>query len=243
MKFRTVPVGRPIINTQIYILDSYLNPVSVGIEGELYVGGVGVGRGYLNRPELTDERFIPNPFSNTNGSNHSRLYKTGDRARYLPDGTIEFLGRVDHQVKVRGFRIELGEIEAALLSHPHVQQVVVIDREDNPGDKRLVAYMVLCEAPSTFSSENWYDFLKAQLPSHMVPSAFVPLASFPLTPNGKIDRKALPQPDLNSTAVSESFVATQTPSQELIANLFLAFSRFRRSVSISLSLSWVVILC
>ncbi|MBE9065561.1 amino acid adenylation domain-containing protein [Leptolyngbya cf. ectocarpi LEGE 11479] len=220
MKFRTVPVGRPVINTQIYILDTYLNLVPVGIEGELYVAGVGVGRGYLNRSGLTDERFIPNPFSTINDLNHSRLYKTGDRARYLPNGTIEFLGRIDHQVKVRGFRIELGEIEAALLSHSHVQQAVVIDREDNLGDKRLVAYMV-CEAPLPACSTNWSEFLKAQLPSHMIPSAFVELEALPLTPNGKLDRRALPMPDTDLREAA-NFVAPRTPTEEITADIFAA---------------------
>ncbi|NEP13157.1 MAG: AMP-binding protein [Symploca sp. SIO2C1] len=214
MKFRTVPVGRPNINTQIYILDSYLNPVPIGIEGELYVGGVGVGRGYLNRPELTAERFIANPFAD---SKSDRLYKTGDLARYLPDGKIEFLGRIDHQVKIRGFRIELGEIEAILASHPQVQQVVVIVREDNPGDKRLVAYVVSPDIQLT--TGNLRDFLKTRLPSYMVPSALISLDVLPLTPNGKVDRKALPRPDIDQLRDQE-FVAPQMPLQQSLAHIW-----------------------
>ena len=161
------PIGLPIANTQLYILDTSLQPVPVGIPGELHIGGHGLARGYLNRPELTQQRFIPNPFSNVSGS---RLYKTGDLARSCPDGSIEWLGRLDHQIKLRGFRIELGEIEANLGQHPAIQGGVVMVREDNPGDQRLVAYYVAQDAiPST----TLRDFLKTQLPDYMVPSAFV----------------------------------------------------------------------
>jgi len=182
-----VPIGRPISNIQIYILDKHLQPVPVGIPGELHIGGDGLARGYLNRPELTDEKFIQNPFSEDKSA---RLYKTGDLARYLPDGNIEYLGRIDNQVKIRGFRIELGEIEAVLNTHPQIQQAVVIAREDIPGDKRLVAYLVTTD--ESLRSQQLREFLKPKLPEYMLPSAFVLLDTLPLTPNGKIDRKALP---------------------------------------------------
>ena len=214
MRFKTVPIGRPIANTQIYILDPYLNPVPIGVPGELYVGGVSLGRGYLNRPELTQAKFIPNPFS----SNLSdRLYKTGDLARYLSDGNIEFLGRIDHQVKVRGFRIELGEIEAVLNTHPQIQQAVVIAREELPGNKRLVAYVV--SEDESLTTNQLREFLKQKLPEYMVPSAFVTLDSLPLTPNGKVDRKALPAPD-GDFAREQEYVAPRTPSEQIIANIF-----------------------
>jgi amino acid adenylation domain-containing protein len=188
-------IGRPIDNTQIYLLDAHLQPVPIGVPGELYIGGAGLARGYLNRPELTAERFIPNPFRDETGPvSPSRLYKTGDLARYLPDGNIEFLGRIDHQVKIRGYRIELGEVEAALGQHPAIRQAVVLGREDQPGHKRLVAYVVPHRAPAPGSQE-LRGFLTATLPEYMVPSAFVTLNALPLTPSGKVDRKALPRPE------------------------------------------------
>ncbi len=185
-----VTIGQPISNVQVYILDSYLQPVPIGVAGELHIGGIGLARGYLNRAELTQEKFIPNPFE---PAGESKLYKTGDLARYLPDGKIEFLGRIDHQVKIRGFRIELGEIETALSQHKDVKVSAVIVREDTPGDKRLVAYIV----PSTEVTPNiseLYQFLKAKLPDYMVPSGFDILESLPLTPNGKVDLRALKAP-------------------------------------------------
>ncbi|HEY6122356.1 MAG TPA: amino acid adenylation domain-containing protein, partial [Pyrinomonadaceae bacterium] len=186
-----VPIGRPMVNRQIYILDSHLNPVPIGVPGELWIGGAGLARGYLNSAEITAEKFIPNPFKHDAGA---RLYKTGDRACYLPDGNIEYLGRMDRQVKVRGFRIELSEIEAALGRHPDVRQAVVIAREDQPGDKRLVAYMVATEANVPTTSEQ-RRFLQQSLPDYMVPSAFVVLDELPRSANGKVDRRALPAPD------------------------------------------------
>ncbi|MEM1168725.1 MAG: amino acid adenylation domain-containing protein [Cyanobacteria bacterium P01_H01_bin.35] len=185
-------IGRPIDNTQIYILDKHLQPLPIGVPGELHIGGTGLARGYLNRPELTEQKFIPNPFSNETGS---RLYKTGDKARYLPDGNIEYIGRIDNQVKIRGFRIELGEIEAVLTQYPEVSEAIVIVREDIPGDKRLVAYIV---AKQEMLSSQLRSFLKTKLPDYMIPSAFVFLDAIPLTPNGKSDRRALPAPDTSN---------------------------------------------
>ncbi|MBG1267392.1 non-ribosomal peptide synthetase/type I polyketide synthase [Nostoc sp. WHI] len=219
------PIGRPIPNTQAYILDSYLQPVPIGVPGELHIGGAGLARGYLNRPELTTEKFIPNPFEDSAAlasprasAEGSRLYKTGDLARYLPDGNIEYLGRIDNQVKVRGFRIELGEIEAILSQHPVALQVAVIAREDVPGDKRLVAYLVLNqeEAPTV---NDLRQFLKQKLPNYMMPSAFVFLETLPLTPNGKVDGRALPTPDLRRE-LEVSFVAPTTSIEETLGKIW-----------------------
>lgn len=202
---RSIPIGRPITNTQVYILDAHLAPTPIGIPGELYIGGDGLARGYLNRPELTEEKFIPNPFSS---KPDARLYKTGDLVRYLPDGTIEFLGRRDHQVKIRGFRIEPGEIEAALQQHPAMRAAIVVVREDTPGNKRLVAYMVPHQHQDIKANE-LRRFLRESLPEYMIPSAFVILESFPQTPSGKIDRQALPVPERGSTA-EENYAAPTT---------------------------------
>lgn len=207
---RVVPIGRPIANTQIYILDRHLQPVPIGVPGELHIGGIGLARGYLNRPSLTDEKFIPNPFSNELGG---RLYKTGDLACYRPDGNIEFLGRIDHQVKLRGFRIELGEIEAVLHQHPEVRQAVVIDREDTPGDKRLVAY-IIPTSPALFADLR--NFLKEKLLDYMVPSAFVLLEALPLTANGKLDRRALPAPDRTLLDLEGRNAVPRTPIEEIL---------------------------
>lgn len=194
-------IGRPIANTQIHLLDRQLQPVPIGVSGELHIGGAGLARGYLNRPDLTAEKFIPNPFSQ---ETEARLYKTGDLARYLPDGTIEYLGRIDHQVKIRGFRIELGEIEAVLAQHPKVRETVVIARDFQPGDQHLVAYVVPAQEPPT--SNELRRFLKEQLPDYMVPSAFVLLDALPLTPNGKVNRRALPAPDHAKSSREETHV-------------------------------------
>ncbi|MHC5595005.1 MAG: amino acid adenylation domain-containing protein [Nostoc sp.] len=207
-----VPIGRPLSNTQIYILDSQLQPVPVGTPGELYIGGDGLARGYLNRPELTEEKFIPNPFEGAGGR---RLYKTGDLACFLPDGNIQFIGRVDNQVKIRGFRIELGEIEALLSQHSDVQQAVVIVREDIPGDQRLVAYIVPNQKLDA-SATTLKHFLQEKLPNYMVPAAFVILDSLPLTPNGKVDRRNLPGGD-RTRPVEQTFVAPCNPIQETLA--------------------------
>ncbi|MEH2238171.1 amino acid adenylation domain-containing protein, partial [Nostoc sp.] len=210
----SIPIGRPIVNAQIYILDTYLQPVPIGIPGELYIGGDGLARGYLNRPELTNEKFISNPF---NPSQSSRLYRTGDKARYLPDGNIEFLGRIDNQVKIRGFRIELGEIEAVLNSHPQVQQAIVIVREDIAENKRLVAYLVTLD--ESLNNNQLREYLKQKLPEYMMPSGFVVLETLPLTPNGKIDYKALPVPD-EIRDITDEYIAPRTQSEEIIANIF-----------------------
>ena len=208
-----VPIGRPIANTQLYILSPDLEPVPVGAEGELHIGGVNLARGYLNRPELTQEKFIPNPFSD---QPESRLYKTGDLCRYLPDGNIEYLGRLDHQVKIRGFRIELGEIEAVLADHEGVDDTVVLAREEE-GDRRLIAYLIPSRSPAPQALE-LREFLKQKLPEYMLPSAYVVLESFPLNPNGKIDRKALPAPDRGG--FQAQYAAPRTPTEELLSSLW-----------------------
>jgi amino acid adenylation domain-containing protein len=211
--FDTLPLGLPIANTQIYILDSYLQPVPIGLPGELYIGGDNLARGYLNRPELTAEKFIPNPFDT---QAKTRLYKTGDLARYLPDGNIEFIGRIDDQVKIRGFRIELGEIEAVLGKHPDIAQAVVVAQENEMAQKRLVAYLI-SEQKQAPSSSELRCFLTSKLPEYMVPSAFVILQSFPLTSNGKVDRRALPAPDEMRPELTENFVAPRTNIEEVLA--------------------------
>ena len=211
-----VPIGRPIRNVQTYILDQNQQSVPIGVPGELHIGGDGLARGYLNRPDLTQEKFISNPFSNEPGE---RLYKTGDKARYLPDGNIEYLGRIDNQVKIRGFRIELGEIEAMLAQHPDVREAVVVVREDIPGHKSLVSYLVPHQNPAPTVNQ-LRDFLKQKLPNYMVPSTFVMLEALPLTPNGKVDHKSLPAPDLNSLLQKSDFVAPGTPTEELVASIW-----------------------
>ncbi|MEQ8464528.1 non-ribosomal peptide synthetase [Coleofasciculus sp. E1-EBD-02] len=204
-------IGRPIPDLQMYVLDQYLQPVPIGVPGEMYVGGAGVTRGYLNRDELTTQRFISSPFNN------STLYKTGDLARYLPNGELEYLGRIDNQVKIRGFRIELGEIEALLTQHPDVWESVVVVREDEPGDKRLVAYAVP-QSESSPTIQQLRQFLETKLPAYMVPNAFVILESLPLTDNGKVNRRALPQPDLSDR--EHQYVAPRTPTEEMLAQIW-----------------------
>ncbi|MFP2933044.1 amino acid adenylation domain-containing protein, partial [Pyxidicoccus sp. 3LG] len=206
----SVPIGRPISNTRVYVLDAGLKPVAPGVPGELYTGGDGLAWGYLGRADLTAERFVPNPFAAG-----ERLYRTGDKVRWLDDGTLEFLGRVDFQVKVRGFRIEPGEIEAVLRLHARVQEAIVVVREDSPGDKRLVAYAV---APDTDAAD-LKEFLRQKLPEYMVPSALVCLESLPLTPNGKVDRRALPAPELEG-AEGGDFLAPRTATEGVLAGIF-----------------------
>src|SRR5947199_3401067 len=211
-----VPIGRPIANTELYILDRHHQPAPIGVPGELYIGGMGLARGYLNSPELTADKFIDHPFSS---EPKARLYKTGDLVRYQPDGTIEYLGRLDDQVKIRGFRIELGEIEAALLALAAIEQAMVLVREDIPGDKRLVAYLV-CAPGQTLQVESLRSQLQQQLPAYMVPSAFVPLNALPLTSNGKVDRRALPSPDQSRPGLEKTFVAPNTRSEEVLAKIW-----------------------
>ena len=208
-----VPIGRPISNTTVFILDERNRPTLPGVPGELHIGGVGLARGYLNRPELTAERFIPDPFSADPGA---RLYKTGDLASYRPDGVVEFLGRMDHQVKIRGFRIEPGEIEAALVAHPGVRDVVVLARSDGGGEKRLVAYVV--PAMKEPSPGELRAFLKMSLPDYMLPAAYLLLPAFPLTPNGKIDRAALPEPA--SHVPEQGGVLPRDPLEEILVTLW-----------------------
>ncbi len=210
-----VPIGRPIWNTQIYILDKYLQPVPVGIAGELHIGGVGLARGYLKRPEMTAEKFISDPFSGNAGA---RLYKTGDLARFLHDGNIEYLGRIDHQVKIRGFRIELGEIETVLSQHPAVREAVVIAQQEVPGEKRLVAYLITRQPTPEVRALR--EHLKKKLPEYMVPAAFVFLEKLPLTASGKVDRKALPAPEKQQPELDRRFVPPQTEMERKIANVW-----------------------
>jgi non-ribosomal peptide synthase protein (TIGR01720 family) len=215
-EFTYVPIGRPITNTQLYILNSQMQALPVGVAGELYVGGIGVGRGYLKVASETAARFIPNVFSGEEGA---RLYRTGDLARYLADGNIEFLGRIDTQVKVRGYRIELGEIEAVLGRQAGVRECVVVVREDGAAKKQLVAYLVGTGEARLAVSE-LRSGLKEQLPEYMIPGAFVELAELPLTANGKIDRAALPAPDLSQRAAEEAYAAPRTKVQEQLSEIW-----------------------
>ena len=208
-------IGRPIANSQIYILDRYGEPVPEGIHGELYVAGAGLARGYLNRPELTSEKFLPDPFSAVPGT---RMYRTGDLAHYLPDGNIAFLGRADDQVKLRGFRIELGEIESLLRQHAAVKDAVVILREDTPGDQRLAAYVVA--ERDAVPSPALTNMLKAKLPEYMVPADIVFLETLPLTSNGKIDRKSMPAPAHDRSLLENKFIAPRTPHEKEIARIW-----------------------
>ena len=234
----TIPIGRPIGDREVYLLDRNLQPVPVGVLGELHISGAGLARGYLRRPELTAEKFIPNPFSNEPGA---RLYKTGDLARYLPDGNIEFLGRIDQQVKIRGFRVESGEIEAVLCQHAGVREAVVVARDEEvenaecgsrmaedqkskienlkSAEKRLVAYVVPHQE-QTLAVHELRSFLKQKLPEYMVPSAFVFLDALPLTPNGKVDRRSLPAPDPTRSELDRPFVSPRTPVEEELAKIW-----------------------
>jgi amino acid adenylation domain-containing protein/thioester reductase-like protein len=219
---RVVPIGRPIANTQTYVLDADLRPQPVGVPGELYIGGVQVARGYWRRPELTGERFVPDPYRPG-----GRLYRTGDRARYLADGAIEYLGRLDTQVKVRGFRIELGEIEIALSQHPAVREAAVVARMETQSP-RLFAYVVAPTGASAPTATELRTFLGAKLPDYMVPAAFVPLAALPLTPNGKVDRNALPAPDAGRPDLAAAYQAPRTPTEGKLAALWTDVLRLDR---------------
>ncbi len=213
-----ITIGRPLDNTEIYLLSRQVNPVPVGVPGELLIGGQGLSRGYRGRPDLTAEKFIPHPLADVRGEPGARLYRTGDLARHLADGRVEFLGRIDHQVKVRGFRIELGEIEAALDQHPAVAQAVVVVREDNPGNKQLVAYLVTAPDTEAPNVSDLRAYLKEKLPEYMVPAVYTFLPAMPLTPNGKVDRRALPAPDRASAA--REYVAPRDEKEQFFCELW-----------------------
>ncbi len=212
----TVPVGRPLANSRVYVLDGQGEPVPVGVAGELYIGGAGVSRGYLNRPEQTQERFVSDPYAGVAGA---RMYRTGDRVRYLEDGRVVFLGRMDHQVKIRGYRIELGEVESSLSAHGGVREAVVLAREEGGGDRRLVAYVVAREAPGPGAGE-LLRHLEERLPAYMLPSSIVTLAALPLTPNGKLDRRALAELDRPGEEVAEEQVGPRSPVEEVLARIW-----------------------
>jgi amino acid adenylation domain-containing protein len=223
----TAPIGKPIANTTFYVLDSQLQPVPIGVAGELFIGGDGVARGYFCRPELTAQKFVDDPFV---AKNNRKLYRTGDLARFLADGNVQYLGRTDFQVKIRGFRIELGEIESVLAQHPGVQQGVVAAREDAPGDRRLVAYVVPHPGEHLSISEA-RSYLKQSLPDYMLPSALVELTALPLTPNGKVDRKALPKPDFQPAASS----VIVPPRDEIEARLLQVWKEILKTDSIGIT--------
>jgi acyl carrier protein len=210
----TIPIGTPIANDEIYVLDQRLEPVPVGVAGELCIGGAGLAQGYWNQPEQTADRFIPHPFSKEPGA---RLYRTGDLARFLPDGNIEFMGRIDHQVKIRGFRVEPAEIEAMVKQYPSVKQNVVLPYEDQSGEKRLAAYVV---AEKPIKAEDLRAFLLQQLPEYMVPSAFLMLDSIPLTANGKVDMRALPSAEHGQSQAEREFISPRTPEEEKVVAIW-----------------------
>ncbi|MGF1989804.1 MAG: non-ribosomal peptide synthetase [Nostoc sp. ZfuVER08] len=212
----SIPIGKPIANTQLYVLDQYLQPVTTNVTGELYIGGLGLARGYLNQPELTALKFIPNPFSKQQGD---RLYKTGDLVRFLPTGDIEYIGRIDNQIKIRGFRVELGEIEGVINQHPSVSASVAILREDKPGNQNLIAYITLYP-DKTLTISQLRRFLQNKLLDHMLPTAFMILEALPLTSNGKVDRRALPMPDALRPELEVAYVVPQTEVEKTIASVW-----------------------
>ncbi|HSE18766.1 MAG TPA: amino acid adenylation domain-containing protein [Pyrinomonadaceae bacterium] len=220
----SVPIGRPITNTQVYVLDQRLEPAPVGVVGELYLGGAGLAREYLRRPELTAEKFVPHPYSNEPGA---RLYRTGDLVRWLADGTLEFVGRIDQQVKLRGFRVELGEIESVLNEHEAVRESAVLARMDQPGERRLAAYVVTTDAGQTIDKAELRSYLRERLPEYMVPSAYVQLESLPLTANGKVDRRALPAPDHAGESRAQ-YEAPRTPLQEILCGIWAEVLRTKQ---------------
>jgi hypothetical protein len=211
-----VPIGRPKANVKIHLLDGHLMAAPVGVSGELHIGGTALMRGYHNRPDLTAEKMIPNPY----GTRSERLYKSGDLARYREDGEIEFLGRIDTQIKIRGFRVELGEIEAALARHPAIREAVVISREDKPGQQRLVAYFVTA-AGHTVSAKELRSALRESLPDYMIPAVFVPLDALPLHPNSKLNRKALPAPEEAPLESDTPYEAPRSPLEKLLADIWM----------------------
>jgi amino acid adenylation domain-containing protein/non-ribosomal peptide synthase protein (TIGR01720 family) len=219
-----LPIGKPLPNAQVYVLNSNLQPVPIGVVGELYIGGIGIARGYLKRPELTAEKFIPNPFSEQIGD---RLYRTGDLVSYLTDGSLKFIGRVDNQVKIRGFRVELGEIEASLSQHPDVRETVVVKRGDLADSRQIVAYVV-AQKEQTLTTEGGQrltvtklrEFLSSKLPNYMMPAAFVILEAIPITPNGKVDYKALPEPETSRLELEETFIAPKTTVEKQLATIW-----------------------
>jgi amino acid adenylation domain-containing protein len=217
MPGRFMPIGRPLSNSRVYVLGAALDPVAVGVPGELCIGGVSVAQGYLNRAELTAERFVADPFAPEPGG---RLYRTGDLARWLPNGSIEFLGRNDRQIKIRGFRIEPAEIETVLERHPLVRAATVVDRRDPDGDARLAAYLEPVDGSDALDPAQLREFVAAQVPAYMVPAAFVTLDALPVTPNGKVDRNALPDPAWDRSAVTREFRAPSTPTEQLLATIW-----------------------
>jgi len=221
-----VALGRPVANTGLYIVDLAGDPAPLGVPGELWIGGEGLARGYLGRPDLTAERFIPDPFSGEPGA---RVYRTGDLVRRRGSGALEFLGRIDHQVKIRGFRIELGEIEAILSAQPEVRDCAVVVREDVPGAKRLVAYVASHLTAPEVDPELLRSALRERLPDYMVPQLFIPLLALPLTPNGKVDRRALlagPAPEAERS--SEGYVAPRNPAEEILAAVWAGLLQIDR---------------
>jgi thioesterase domain-containing protein len=220
----TVPIGRPVFNTQLYVLDASGQPLPIGLPGELYLGGVQLARGYLNRPDLTAERFVPDHIDKDGG----RLYRTGDLARWLPDGTVEYLGRLDHQVKLRGFRIELGEIEAVLAQHAQLREVAVQVREDMPGERRLIAYVVFTDPDDIPTTAALRAYLQQRLPEYMVPAVFMALAAMPLSPNGKLDRKALPVPDGERPQLVAGFMPPRTGTEAQLVEVWQEVLRLEK---------------
>jgi amino acid adenylation domain-containing protein len=220
---RTVPIGHAIANIRIHVLDKELQPMPVGVPGELHIAGIGLARGYVNRPDLTAEKFIPDPYAREPGG---RMYKSGDLARYRADGSLEYIGRIDHQVKIRGFRIELGEIESTLNQHPEIKESAVIVREDSPGDQRLVAYIVAAASDPAIAAVR--SFLTTRLPNYMVPAAFVTMESLPLGPSGKLDRQALPTPDSASLGLSAEFVAPRSTLEQELADIWARLLNVKR---------------
>ncbi len=219
-----VPIGHPIANTQLYVLDQKLQVVPIGVSGELYISGIGLAHGYHNRPDLTAEKFVADPFKQEPGA---RMYRTGDLVRRRHDGTLEFLGRLDNQIKLRGFRIELGEIENVLGNHPGVAQAVVSLREDVVGEKRLVGYLVPAKGAAPTTAE-LRDFLVKKLPAYMAPVAYVTLDALPLTPNGKIDRGALPAPNWSKQPEGIAYVGARSPEEETMAGIWAEVLRLER---------------